>query len=276
MNSVPKVLELNRLADDRFAPHHPEDDPEGWNVVFSGQLLAQMIMAVDAVVEGALDVKSIQTIFSRAGTYDSPLELRTETTHGGRMFGSTTITAYQGDRLLSRGLALVSADEQDLVRHGPSAPNVPGPEEIEPDEAPLGFPGAERRTVPNRGAKGPDGAPRLDFWVRYPGGVPGVAAAQAILAWAQPGDLIGLAMRPHADVLSIEDAHATLSTGVIAHTIHFQERFDIGDWLLVTQTGTVASRGRVYGEGRVFDRGGRLVSTFSQDSMLKSATGGKL
>ena len=64
MNSVPKVLELNRLADDRFAPHHPEDDPEGWNVVFSGQLLAQMIMAVDAVVEGALDVKSIQTIFS--------------------------------------------------------------------------------------------------------------------------------------------------------------------------------------------------------------------
>ena len=122
MNSVPKVLELNRLADDRFAPHHPEDDPEGWNVVFSGQLLAQMIMAVDAVVEGALDVKSIQTIFSRAGTYDSPLELRTETTHGGRMFGSTTITAYQGDRLLSRGLALVSADEQDLVRHGPSAP----------------------------------------------------------------------------------------------------------------------------------------------------------
>ena len=106
--------------------------------------------------------------------------------------------------------------------------------------------------------------------------MPSVATAQAILAWSQPGEIIGLAMRPHAEVMSIEDAHAKLSTGVIAHTVHFQERFDIGDWHLVSQTGTVASRGRVYGEGRVFDREGRLVSTFSQDSLLKAAAGGKL
>ena len=94
MSSMPDVLQLDRVEADRFAAPHPKDDPEGWNVVFSGQLLAQMIMAVDAIVESALDVKSIQTIFSRTGSYDSPLELRTETTHGGRLFGSTTVTAY--------------------------------------------------------------------------------------------------------------------------------------------------------------------------------------
>lgn len=276
MSAMPDVLQLERVAEDRFAAPHPKDDPEGWNVVFSGQLLAQMIMAVDAIVESALDVKSIQTIFSRTGTYDAPLELRTETTHGGRMFGSTTVTAYQGERLLSRGLTLVSAHEDDLVRHGPPAPVVPAPEDLEPDAKSQSFPGAETRTVPGTDAVGPDGSPRLDFWIRYPGGVPSVAAAQAILAWSQPGEIIGLAMRPHSDTISIEDAHAKLSTGVIAHTIHFQERFDVGDWLLVSQTGTVASRGRVYGEGRVYDRAGRLVSTFSQDSLLKAATGGKL
>ncbi len=275
MSSLPEVLALERVESDRFAAPHPQDDPEGWNVVFSGQLLAQMIMAVDSVVDGALDVKSIQTIFSRAGSYDVPLELRTETTHGGRMFGSTTVTAYQGERLLSRGLLLVSADEDDLVRHGPTPPDVPGPEDLDADARSQSFPGAQTRTVP-ASPSADDGTPRLDFWLRYPGGAPSVAAAQAILAWSQPGELIGLAMRPHSDVIKIEDAHATLSTGVIAHTIHFQERFDVDDWLLVSQSATVASRGRVYGEGRVFDRSGRLVSTFSQDSMLKVATGGKL
>jgi acyl-CoA thioesterase-2 len=192
------------------------------------------------------------------------------------MFGSATVTAYQGERLLSRGLALVGADEEDLVRHGPSAPDVPGPEELDSDMQSQSFPGSETRSIPDSEATGPDGSPRLDFWVRHPSGAKSVAAAQAILAWAQPGEIIGLAMRPHADVMSIEDAHARLSTGVIAHTVHFHERFDVGDWLLVSQTGTLASRGRVYGEGRVFDRSGRLVSTFSQDSLLKAATGGRL
>ncbi|MFK7894553.1 MAG: acyl-CoA thioesterase [Myxococcota bacterium] len=272
-----RVLELEELETDRFAAPHPEDDPEGWNVIFSGQLLAQMIMAADSVFAGKLDVKSIQAIFSRAGNYDSPLELRTETTHAGRLFGSTTVTAYQGERLLSRGLILGSADEEDLVRHGPKAPEVPAPDSLAADPKAQCFPGAETRRVPSTEVSATaEGAPGLDFWVRYPGGAPSVAIAQAILAWSQPGEFIGLAMQPHADVMSIEDAHKHLSTGVIAHTIHFQERFDIGDWLLVSLGGSVASRGRVYGEGRVFDRAGRLVSTFSQDSMLKAATGGKL
>ena len=47
-----------------------------------------------------------------------------------------------------------------------------------------------------------------------------VAAQQAILAWSQPGEIIGLALRPHSDTVRIEDAHRTLSTGVIAHTVH--------------------------------------------------------
>ena len=132
------------------------------------------------------------------------------------MFGSATVTAYQGERLLSRGLALVGADEEDLVRHGPSAPDVPGPEELDSDMQSQSFPGSETRSIPDSEATGPDGSPRLDFWVRHPSGAKSVAAAQAILAWAQPGEIIGLAMRPHADVMSIEDAHVRLSTGVFA------------------------------------------------------------
>ena len=58
---------------------------------------------------------------------------------------------------------------------------------------------------------------------------------------------------------------------MIAHTIHFQDRFDLANFVLVRQSATATGRGRVYGEGRVFDRGGRLVATFSQDSMVRAA-----
>lgn len=270
--ALPDVLRLDPQAPNRFGAPHPADDPEGRNVVFSGQLLAQMIMAADACMGGALEVKSIQAVFSRAGTYEHPMTLHVDTTHAGRTFGSTTITAYQGERLLSRGLLLMSADEPDLIRHGPGAPKLPDPESIEPDATSIGFPGSETRTVPDEEAIGPDGSPELAFWLRCPG-EHSVAASQAMLAWSQPGELIGLALRPHASEVRIEDAHKTLSTGVIAHTIHFQQRFDASDWLLVQQTATDAGRGRVYGEGRVYDRSGKLVSTFSQDSMVKAAAG---
>lgn len=271
IDSIPRVLQLERVAAGAYDAPHPADDPEGRNVVFSGQLLAQMIMAAHLELEGALEVKSIQAIFSRAGTYEHPLSLRTETTHAGRSFGSVTVTAYQGDRLLSRGLLLMSGDEPDLVRHGPEPGPLPDPERFGKDSTSLAFPGTETRTASADDATVPDGTPRLDFWLRYPNSLDSVAAQQAILAWSQPGEIIGLALRPHADVVSIRDAHVSLSTGVIAHTIHFQERFDLSDWVLVRQSATATGRGRVYGEGRVFDRSGRLVSTFSQDSMVRAA-----
>jgi hypothetical protein len=81
----------------------------------------------------------------------------------------------------------------------------------------------------------------------------------------------GLALRPHSSVATINDAHRTLSTGMIAHTVHYQERFDIGNWLFVQQQATYMGRGRAHGEGRVYDRSGMLVSTFAQDSMVRHA-----
>ena len=271
LDALPPILRLESTGSNDYLAPHPADDPEGRNVVYSGQLLAQMIMAADREFEGQQDVKSIQAVFSRAGTYDLPLRLETETTHAGRSFGSTTITAYQGDRLLSRGMVLLNADEPDVVRHGPASPDGPGPDDLPADSVSKGFPGSETRTHPTADATAPDGTPELAFWLRFAPGTESVAANQAILAWSQPGELIGLALRPHSAVVSIKDAHRTLSTGVIAHTVHFQERFDLSDWVLVRQSATAIGRGRVYGEGRVFDREGRLVSTFSQDSMVRKA-----
>lgn len=268
--NIPAVLQLDVKGDGRYGAPHPADDPEGRNIVFSGQLLAQMIMAADHSVESAQDVKSIHTVFSRAGTYEHPMELAMDTTHAGRNWGSTTLTAFQNDRLLSRGLLLMNVHEDDFIRHSPTMPDVPGPDALDADKDSLGFPGTETRTVPAAAATS-DGSPLMHYWLKAPESYDSVAVNQGILAWSQPGHLIALAFRPHQDVASITDAHVTLSTGVIAHTTHFHERFDVGDWLLLEWESTYAGHGRVHGCGRAFDRQGRLVSTFEQDSMVRRA-----
>jgi acyl-CoA thioesterase II len=152
-------------------------------------------------------------------------------------------------------------------------PEVPGPESLPTDAHSLVYPGVETRTVDDPKATAPDGAPALSFWMRNPESYDSNAANQAVLSWCQPGMIIGLAMRPHSDVVNIGEAHRSVSTGVIAHTCHFHERFDVGEWLLVAQEATYAGRGRVNGSGSVFTEDGQLVSTFAQDSMVRAVEG---
>jgi acyl-CoA thioesterase II len=110
------------------------------------------------------------------------------------------------------------------------------------------------------------------FWTRNPESYESVAANQAIVAWTQPGFIIGLAMRPHPEI-NIADAHTSISTGVISHTAHFHDHADVGQWLLVAQQASYAGNGRVFGSGSVFAQDGTLVSTFAQDSMARGVAG---
>jgi len=266
-------LQVKDLGGGRWSAPHPADDPEGRDVVFSGQILAQMIMASDANCGSQKEVKSIHAVFARAGTYSAgTMELELDAMHAGRAWASDTITAYQGERLLSRGLVLLNAVEPDLMRHTPAMPDVAGPDAATPNPSITVFPGTESRVVDLPDAVSADGSPAMYFWMRHPESYDSVAANQALIAWCQPGFIIGLAMRPHSHI-NIADAHATISTGVISHTAHFHDHADVGQWLLVAQEASYAGNGRVFGSGAVFTEDGTLVSTFAQDSMARGVEG---
>jgi acyl-CoA thioesterase-2 len=267
MNDVPAVLQAKQVDGGRWSAPHPESDPEGRDIVFSGQILAQMMM-ISSAAGGGKAIKSIHAIFARAGVYSAgPIDYRFESMHAGRAWASDTLTALQGDKLLSRGLVLLSSDEPDLMRHSPRMPRVPDPDKCAPKPMGVIYPGAEVRAVEPTA-----GEPSLCLWVRGPAAT-SAAASQAIVAWSQPGLAIGAAMQAHRDTVSIKDAHRTISTGVISHTAHFHEPADAGDWLLYVHEAPYAGRGRVLGQGAVFTRGGALVSTFAQDSMARKVEG---
>jgi acyl-CoA thioesterase len=249
---------------------NPENDPEGRDVVFSGQILAQMIMAATGPLGGEKEVKSIHAIFARAGRYSQgPVELLLDPMHSGRAWASNTLTAVQGERLLSRGLVLLNSVEPDLIRHAPAMPDVPGPDDCPPSDQSSAFPDSEVRIAIEPGAE----RPTVGFWVRHPVSYDSVAANQAIIVWGQPGSIIGAAMQTHRGEVDIRDSHRSISTGVISHTAHFHDHADAGDWLLFLHDGSYAGNGRVFGTGSVYTRDGQLVSTFAQDSMARRVEG---
>ena len=266
--SHPDLLRLRAVGEHRYTVHRPEELPEGREVIFSGQLLGQMLMASAEASGGAKDVRSVHAVFARAGTYAQPLELEVDQMHAGRTWASDTVTAVQGGKLISRALVLMNTVDGDLIRHGPEMPDVAAPDALGPGPG-LAFPGAELRAVPGEAAVA--GVPVQRTWHRFAAGVASSAANQAVLAWATCGSLIGLAFRPHRGVVDIADAHRTVSTGVIAHTVHFLEPFDVAQWLLIEEEATGAATGRVYGRGRVFTGEGTLVAAYEQDSMARAA-----
>jgi len=268
LQRIPPLLELTEIGKQTYRVPQPSESAEGRDVVFSGQLMGQMLMASDAAADGAKDVRSVHAVFARAGSYSSDIELQVESMHAGRTWASDTVTAIQDGRLLSRALVLLNALDADLMRHGPEMPvGVPEPDALQPGTW-LSFPRAEVRPVPGESSE--RGVPVEYAWHRFPDSLPH-AAAQAVLLWATCGNSIALAMRPHRDRVNIHDAHRTLSTGVIAHTMHFVDRFDVADWLLIVTEAVSAAGGRVHSTGSVFTDDGRLVAAFHQDSMARAA-----
>ena len=269
MNDELKLLDLQHIGEGRYAAPMPAGSQEGRDVIFGGQLIAQMIMASKLNASDAKYVKSIHTVFSRAGAYGQPLELQVEPFHDGRTWGTSIITAWQGERLLSKSMVLSTADETDLISHEIAPPmGVKGPQFGTPVTA-TQFPGAEVLEAETEFDTS-HGVPAMSLWMRMPAPVGSIAASQAVLAWSTNGWIIGLAMREHGEQVRIGDAHHTLSTGVIGHTIHFHREFDAGSWMHISQEATYAGRGRVHGQGAVFSEDGRLLATFAQDSMLKA------
>jgi acyl-CoA thioesterase len=236
-------------------------------VIFGGELMAQMIRAAGLFVPEKA-VKTLHAIFARAGRASDPVEIQVEPLHLGRQVGSLTVTMQQGERLCSRGLLLLTVPEPDLIRHQLPMPPVGEPAAAAAREMPF-LPG-ELRVVGDIDLNEPDQslAPRVSLWTRCPELPDELSLQQGLLANDTEGFLIAAAMLPHAGVGQAQ-AHMTLSTGVLSHTVMFHEPIDLRDWVLIDQQSTHAGHGRSAGAGNVWSRDGRLLASFSQENMVR-------
>lgn len=239
----------------------------GHGVVFGGQLLAQSIVAGLAGQDDKA-VKTVHTVFARGASPDAPVEISVEPMHGGRSFASSTVTISQGERLCTRSLVLLSADEPDVIRHADGPPTAAAPDDAVPMSHSDGA--WEVRVVDGVDISDPDlvGPPELDVWSRFVGAPDEPAVNQALVAFATDGFLIGASMRPHAGVGQAQ-AHVTLDTGVVSHTLTFHEPCAAAEWVRLVHHSTYAGHGRAYGRADMFTADGQLVGSFVQDSRIR-------
>ncbi len=264
---LPSALELTPLGDGRFragnvATHF------GGAVVFGGQLLGQTIVAA-TTADPSKEVKTVHTIFARGAEPDRLLDVHVEPVHLGRALGSVTVTMAQGDRVCARSLALLSAAEPDLIRHGDAPPDCPGPADCPPSGAEGGP--WEIRIAGGVDVRDPDavGPAELFVWSRFVAPQTTGTLGQALLAYATDGFLIGTAMRPHAGI-GQSMAHVSISTSVLSHTLTFHQPVDAGQWHLLAHHSPYAGRGRSYGRADIFTEDGHIVASFVQDNMVRA------
>jgi acyl-CoA thioesterase len=260
-----RAFTLERSGPDAYRAENVEG---GHGVVFGGQLLGQSILAALAGREGKA-AKTVHTVFARSASPEAPLAISVDRMQEGRSFASSAVDVRQGDRLCARSLVLLSAEEPDFIRHAEPAPPVPGPEAGAP--AGEGSGAWEIRVVGGVDVGDPAlvGPPELDVWTRFVGAPGDPALDQALVAFASDGFLIGTAMRPHAGVGQVQ-AHRSVSTGVISHTLTFHEPCPAGDWFLLSHRSAYAGHGRCYGRANVFRADGTLVASFVQDGMIRA------
>ena len=269
IENLVQSLTLEPDGEDRYRAGNAE---AAGGVIFGGQLLGQSIVAASTGVPGKR-VVTVHTIFARAGSPDRGVEIAVDRIHNGRSMASGTVTISQGDRLIARSQVLLSTDEPDFVRHADAAPPAV------PDAAPSRVvrEGAwEIRVAGDADISDPEqvGPPDLDVWTRFVGAPDDPVLSQALLAFATDGFLIGTAMRPHPGV-GQSQAHHTLSTGVLSHTLTFHEPVDASEWMLLSHHSTHAGYGRAHGRANVFRSDGTLVASFVQDAMIRPMPAGR-
>ena len=267
LEGILRSFTLKPAGDDRYTADNVEATH---GVIFGGQLLAQTILAALEGTDGKR-VKTVHTVFARGGSAEVPVEIAVDRMHTGRALASSTVTISQGDRLCTRSLVLMSADEPDFIHHADTPPAVSDPDASKPVDH---IDGWDIRVVGDVDISDPDvvGPPTLDVWTRFPGAPHDPGVDQALLAFASDGFLIGTAMRPHAGVGQAQ-AHVTLSTGVLSHTLTFHEPFAADEWLLMAHRSPFAGHGRCYGQASVFGPGGALVASYVQDAMIRPRQG---
>ena len=259
------LIDVQETSPGRFVgPPYP-DTPR--NVVEGGQMLAQGIVAASKMIPGQR-VTSGYMIFSKAASFDDPLDLEVDVLRRGRTFSTVEVKIGQGGQLRSAGLLLMDAGSQDAIRGSVAMPDVPGP--YDAVHLDMGVTNRDLRIVDGAYDPDPDrvGPPEIYAWCRFRDDPGEQYLHAALLAQSTTHWTIAAAMRPHPG-FGEALAHVTLSTGIMSASIAFHDEVDVTEWLLYANPSIYAGHGLAQGDGRVFTRDGRLVASYTIQAMIR-------
>jgi acyl-CoA thioesterase-2 len=248
--------------------------------VFGGQVAAQALSAAYRTVPPHVRVHSLHAYFVRAGDPVHDLEFEVTRIRDGRSFKVRSVIVAQGGEPVFSCTVSFSTDrpgfehaekpgsaidlEPSLLRSRSSwldehAGHIPewwsGPMAIDVrfTAAPAQLP---RRLRPTRAQ---------DLWMRADGSVPDDQRVHdCLLAFASDLTLLDPVVLAHGRSWYLDD----LKAASLDHAMWFHRPVRVDDWLLYQQTSPIASGGRGFATGRIFDRRGALVASVAQEGLV--------
>jgi acyl-CoA thioesterase-2 len=275
-----ELLDLEALEVNLFRGRTPPEDRQR---VFGGQVLAQALVAARRTVDDERQPHSLHAYFLRPGDPAVPILYQVDRIRDGKSFTTRRIVAIQHGRAILNMSASFQVHEPGLEHQQPM-PDAPPPEKLPGDaelferfrdSAPPGWDGGwwhHERPIEQRYADPinwfePQAVdPHQRVWLRATRAMPDDPSLHAIvLAYASDLSLLDAATMPHA-VTYFDDSMQIAS---LDHAMWFHRPFRVDEWLLYVSDSPSTSNSRGFARGSIFDRGGRLVASVTQEGLLR-------
>ncbi len=275
-----KLLEVKAHGNDHFIGRKKRG---GVGRVFGGQVIAQALCAAELTVDPARPAHSLHAYFLRGGSEEHETDFKVERDFDGGSFSNRRVVASQQGRPIFTLTASFQKHEDGLHHVDGEMPQVPPPEELEPEadvrrrfaeqmrpEAQHHFFAPrpiEMRAVEGRHWMNPHPAPpRSHSWFRAVAPLPDDPRVhRAILAFASDMTLLGTCALPHG----LSWARGEVVSASLDHAVWYHELFRADEWLLYATDSPWSGGGRGFNRGRVFTRDGRLVASVAQEGMIR-------
>ena len=280
VNGLLKLLAVRPSGEDAFTGRRKRG---GVGRVFGGEVIAQALNAAEATVADDRPAHSLHAYFLRGGSEEHISDYQVTRDFDGGSFSNRRVVASQQGRPILNLTASFQRHEQGLHHIDAEMPDVPPPEELEPEVevrrrfAEQARPEArhhflsprpvEMRAVEGRHWMNPVAAPpRSHSWFKTVAALPDDPRVhRAILAYASDMTLLGTCALPHG----LSWARGEVVSASLDHAVWFHEPFRADAWLLYATDSPWSGGGRGFNRGRIFTRDGRLVASVAQEGMIR-------
>lgn len=284
LDALLQTLTVTPSGEHRWQGRGSTDD--GADGTYGGHYLGQATAALLADSGDGRVLHSLHAYFLRSGRPEQAYEYNVEHVREGRSFSNRRVQCWQQDKLIFEMTASLMVPETGVCLK-PGVPDdfatLPAPESLarygdvmrglDPlplpaawalrahgiDLRPINAPWCER---------GVSAAGGIRHWIRADGTVPDDTAMHtALLAYQSDESISDNILIP----FGVNWGAPGLNFVSLDHAMWFHQAVDLNDWLFIEQWPARASGGRGLAHGRVWNRVGELVVSFSQEALLRFA-----
>jgi len=250
--------------------------------VYGGQVLSQSLQAAGATVDNDRHIHSLHGYFLSPGQIDKEIIYEVDILKNGRSFNTRRVKASQGDRDIFI-LACSYHIEEEGFSHYTPMPNVTQAESL--SSFPEIFANlAEKLQIKPKGIYSPDSSiifhpvehydpfnphvrpAKSHVWFKVNGDLPeSPRFRQSILAYASDFNLLMTSLYPHAVSLFT----SPMRIASLDHAMWFHRPVVEDDWMLYVVDSPNAQGAKAYCTGKIYSRKGELLSSVSQEGLIR-------